>query len=117
MMKRHIGYYRVSTQAQGIDGNGMTSQREIVRRYVEGQNGTLEREFSEVESGRKTDEERPQLAAALDFCKRNKATLVIAKLDRLARNAEFLLRLQNSGVDFVAVMRRRQTVLRWGFWL
>lgn len=102
MMKRHIGYYRVSTQAQGIDGNGMTSQREIVRRYVEGQKGTLEREFSEVESGRKTDEERPQLAAALDFCKRNKATLVIAKLDRLARNAEFLLRLQNSGVDFVA---------------
>jgi DNA invertase Pin-like site-specific DNA recombinase len=62
----------------------------------------LEREFSEVESGRKTDEERPQLAAALDYCKRNKATLVIAKLDRLARNAEFLLRLQNSGVDFTA---------------
>ena len=58
-------------------------------------------EFSEVESGRKTDEERPQLAAALDFCKRNKGTLVIAKLDRLARNAEFLLRLQNSGVEFV----------------
>ena len=79
----------------------MTSQRDIVRRYVEGQKGTLEREFSEVESGRKTDGERPQLAAALEFCKRNKGTLVIAKLDRLARNAEFLLRLQNSGVDFV----------------
>ena len=61
----------------------------------------MEREFSEVESGRKTDEERPQLAAALDYCKRNKATLVIAKLDRLARNAEFLLRLQNSGAEFV----------------
>src|SRR6266702_2646282 len=101
MIKRYIGYFRVSTKTQRIDGNGMTSQREIARRFVDGQKGDLEREFSEVESGRKTDEERPQLAAALEFCKRNKATLVIAKLDRLARNAEFLLRLQNSGVDFV----------------
>src|SRR5437870_2864020 len=101
MIKRYIGYFRVSTKTQGIDGNGMTSQREIVRRFVDGQNGVLEKEFSEVESGRKTDEERPQLAAALDFCKKNKAICVIAKLDRLARNAEFLLRLQNSGVDFV----------------
>jgi DNA invertase Pin-like site-specific DNA recombinase len=84
-----------------MDGNGMSSQKEIVRRFVDGQKGVLEKEFSEVESGRKTDEERPQLAAALDYCKRNKATLVIAKLDRLARNAEFLLRLQNSGADFL----------------
>jgi DNA invertase Pin-like site-specific DNA recombinase len=59
-------------------------------------------EFSEVESGRKTDTERPQLAAALEYAKKTKATLVIAKLDRLGRNAEFLLSLQNSGVDFVA---------------
>ena len=101
MIKRYIGYFRVSTKAQGIDGNGMESQRLTVRRFAEGQNGVLEREFSEVESGRKTDDERPQLAAALDYCKRNKATLVIAKLDRLARNAEFLLRLQNSGAEFV----------------
>src|ERR1035437_10192306 len=101
MIKNYIGYYRVSTDKQGLDGNGMSSQREIVRRFAESQNGKLEREFSEVESGRKTDEERPQLAAALDYCKRNKATLVIAKLDRLARNAEFLLSLQNSGADFV----------------
>jgi len=79
----------------------MSSQREIVRRFVESQNGVLEMEFSEVESGKYSDSDRPQLAAALDYCKRNKATLVIAKLDRLARNAEFLLRLQNSGVDFV----------------
>ena len=104
MMKRHtrhIGYFRVSRDSQGIDGNGMSSQREIVRRFVAGQNGILEMEFSEVESGKYSDTDRPQLAAALDYCKRNKATLVIAKLDRLARNAEFLLRLQNSGVDFV----------------
>lgn len=104
MMKRHIrhiGYFRVSTDKQGLAGNGMDSQRQIVRRFVESQNGILEMEFSEVESGRYSDSDRPQLAAALDYCKRNKATLVIAKLDRLARNAEFLLRLQNSGVDFV----------------
>src|SRR6266478_2529799 len=101
MMKRYIGYYRVSTDKQGLDGNGMTAQRDIVRRFVEGQEGELEMEFSEVESGRKTDDERPQLAAALVYAKKNKATVIIAKLDRLARNAEFLLRLQNSGVDFV----------------
>ena len=101
MIKRYIGYFRVSTKTQGIDGNGMTSQREIVRRFVDGQKGVLEREFNEVESGKWTDDERPQLATALDYAKKNKATLVIAKLDRLARNAEFLLRLQNSGVDFV----------------
>jgi DNA invertase Pin-like site-specific DNA recombinase len=98
MIKRYIGYYRVSTDKQEY---GMSSQREIVRRFVDGQKGTVEQEFSEVESGRKTDEERPQLAAALEYAKRNKATVIIAKLDRLARNAEFLLRLQNSGVDFV----------------
>jgi DNA invertase Pin-like site-specific DNA recombinase len=101
MMKKYIGYYRVSTDKQGLDGNGMTAQRETVRRFVDGQRGALEREFSEVESGRKTDEERPQLAAALDYAKKAKATLVIAKLDRLARNAEFLLSLQNSNADFI----------------
>ena len=85
-----------------MEGYGMTAQREIVRRFVESQNGILEIEFCEVESGKLTSEERPQLAAALDYCRRNKGvTCVISKLDRLARNAEFLLRLQNSGVDFV----------------
>jgi DNA invertase Pin-like site-specific DNA recombinase len=98
-MKTYIGYFRVSTDKQGLDGNGMTAQREIVRRFVENQNGVLETAFSEVESGARND--RPQLAAALDYCKRSKSVLVIAKLDRLGRNAEFLLRLQNSGVDFV----------------
>jgi len=101
MIKKYIGYYRVSTQQQGLTGNGMSSQQVTVRRFVENQNGKLEREFSEVESGRKTDGERPQLAAALDYAKKAKGIVVIAKLDRLARNAEFLLRLQNSGVDFV----------------
>jgi DNA invertase Pin-like site-specific DNA recombinase len=94
----YAGYFRVSTGKQEY---GLDSQRAIVRRFVETQNGILEKEFSEVESGKYSDSDRPQLAAALDYCKRNKATLVIAKLDRLARNAEFLLRLQNASVDFV----------------
>jgi DNA invertase Pin-like site-specific DNA recombinase len=101
VLKKFIGYYRVSTKQQGLDGNGMAAQREIVRRFTEGQRGVLEKEFNEVESGKWTDGERPQLAAALDCAKKIKGVLVIAKLDRLARNAEFLLRLQNSGVDFV----------------
>jgi DNA invertase Pin-like site-specific DNA recombinase len=102
MIKKFIGYYRVSTKMQGIDGNGMSSQRDIVRRFVESQNGVLEKEFSEVESGKWTDDERPQLAAALEYAKKINGTVAIAKLDRLGRNAEFLLRLQNSGADFVA---------------
>ena len=102
MNKKFVGYYRVSTNQQGLTGNGMTAQREVVRRFVENQNGVLEMEFSEVESGKFTDSKRPQLAAALEYAKRSKSILVIAKLDRLARNAEFLLRLQNSGADFVA---------------
>ena len=102
MIKKYIALFRVSTDKQGVDGYGMDSQRQIVRRFVESQNGILEKEFSEVVSGRKTCSERPQLAAALDYAKKIKATLVIAKLDRLGRNAEFLLSLQNSGVDFVA---------------
>lgn len=102
MTKKYIGYYRVSTKMQGIDGNGMTAQRAIVHRFVESQNGNLEMEFSEVESGKWTDDERPQLAAALEYAKRVNGVVAIAKLDRLGRNAEFLLRLQNSGVDFVA---------------
>lgn len=79
----------------------MTSQGEIVRRYVSSQNGQIVGEFCEIESGGKTSEERPQLSAALALCKKTKSTLVVAKLDRLSRNAEFLLRLQNSDVDFV----------------
>ena len=95
----YIAYFRVSTRHQGHDGNGMNAQRDAVARFVLSQKGQVLHEFSEVESGGLND--RPQLNAALDECKRSKATLVVAKLDRLSRNAEFLLRLQNSGVNFV----------------
>ena len=79
----------------------MASQTETVRRYVQGQQGEVVGEFLEVESGGKTDTGRPQLAEALALAKKCKGVLVVAKLDRLSRNAEFLLRLQNAGVDFV----------------
>jgi DNA invertase Pin-like site-specific DNA recombinase len=98
-MKTFIGYYRVSTDKQGMDGNGMAGQREVVSRFVSAQTGNLIAEFSEVESGKIND--RPELEKALALVKKHKATLVIAKLDRLSRNAAFLLTLQNSGCDFV----------------
>lgn len=100
-MKRFVTYCRVSTNHQGSNGLGMASQTETVRRYVQGQQGEVVGEFLEVESGGKTDAGRPQLAEALALAKKSKGVLVVAKLDRLSRNAEFLLRLQNAGVDFV----------------
>jgi DNA invertase Pin-like site-specific DNA recombinase len=94
-----IAYYRVSTTRQGQSGLGLDAQRAAVASFMVGR-GDLSAEFVEVESGRKND--RPQLAAALDLCRRQRATLVIAKLDRLARDAHFLLGLQKAGVEFVA---------------
>ena len=95
-----VAYYRVSTARQGQSGLGLDAQRTAVASYVAGR-GELSAEFTEVESGRKND--RPQLAAALDLCRRRRAVLVIAKLDRLARNVAFVARLMESGVEFVAV--------------
>lgn len=87
---RFVAYFRVSTDKQGRSGLGLAAQREAVARYVAGQDGgRLLADFEEVESGKRND--RPQLAAALAACRAHRATLVIAKLDRLARNARFLL--------------------------
>ncbi len=99
-MKRFTAYYRVSTAKQGRSGLGLAAQRETVLGYVGGADN-LTAEFTEVESGRKSD--RPQLAAALRHCRATGAVLVVAKLDRLARDVAFLSNLMNSGVEFVAV--------------
>lgn len=96
---RYVAYYRVSTERQGRSG-GLDAQRQAVADYLNGGTWQLLDEFTEVESGKRND--RPQLAAALEACRRQKATLVIAKLDRLARNVAFISGLMESKVDFVA---------------
>jgi DNA invertase Pin-like site-specific DNA recombinase len=95
-----VAYYRVSTDRQGESGLGLEAQRAAVARFTH--SASLLSEFQEIESG-KRHTNRPQLAAALDQCRRHKATLVIARLDRLARNVHFISGLMESGVDFVAV--------------
>lgn len=94
----YVTYYRVSTQRQGQSGLGLEAQRSAVQAFLAGKE--IIAEFTEIESGRKTD--RPQLAAALALAKKQKATLVIAKLDRLARNVHFISGLLESNVQFVA---------------
>jgi DNA invertase Pin-like site-specific DNA recombinase len=100
MTLKFVAYYRVSTAKQGINGLGMDAQRDAVSNYLKGRNGTLFAEFAEVESGRRNQRQEMQKAIAL--CRKEGATLLIAKLDRLARNAAFLLSLRDSGVDFIA---------------
>lgn len=94
----HVAYYRVSTKQQGQSGLGLEAQRTQVMGFI-GTQAQLVNEFIEVESGKHNS--RPQLLAALAFAKQNKARLVIAKLDRLSRNAGFIFALKDSGVDFV----------------
>jgi DNA invertase Pin-like site-specific DNA recombinase len=103
--KRFVAYYRVSTMRQGQSGLGLEAQRESVSRFIEQQNGELIQEFTEVETGKGKNalSKRPELAAALETCKRHRAELVIAKLDRLARNVHFISGLMETGIEFVAV--------------
>jgi DNA invertase Pin-like site-specific DNA recombinase len=96
-----ISYLRVSTKRQGRSGLGLEAQRNSVDEYLNGGNWALVKEFVEVESGKRSG--RPMLADALKTCRAYGANLVIAKLDRLSRDAHFLLGLEKAGVDFVAV--------------
>lgn len=95
-----ISYLRVSTARQGASGLGLEAQRAAVSSFASAGSHTLMTEYVEVESGSKNA--RPQLAAALAACKLHRATLVIAKLDRLARNVAFIANLMDGGVEFVA---------------
>lgn len=93
----YVSYLRVSTQRQGTSGLGLQAQQEIIQKYL---NGCLPvAEFIEVESGRKTD--RPKLHEALELCKKKKATLIVAKMDRLSRNVAFTSQLLDSGIEIV----------------
>jgi DNA invertase Pin-like site-specific DNA recombinase len=103
MNTKFVSYTRVSTQQQGRSGLGLEAQREAVARHVDGR-GVIVGEFVEVETGKGANalERRPQLKAALDLCRVKGAILVIAKLDRLARNVHFVSGLIESRVEFVA---------------
>lgn len=96
---RFVAYYRVSTDRQGKSGLGLEAQQAAVQEHCAATGGTVVASFKEVESGRKSD--RPELENALAACKVHRATLLVAKLDRLARNAHFLLGLKEAGIEFV----------------
>lgn len=100
-MKTAIAYYRVSTDQQGKSGLGLEAQQEAVRQFAEREGYQVTAHYTEVESGNKT--KRPQLLAALDQCRKKRATLIIAKLDRLGRNVAFIANLMESRVQFKAV--------------
>src|SRR5262245_2651519 len=100
-MQRYVSYLRVSTREQGGNGLGIEAQRQAVKAFLQTNASELTREFVEVESGGRSD--RPELHSALALCRRLKATLIVAKLDRLSRNVAFLSQLMESGVDFKAL--------------
>lgn len=97
-MKKYIAYYRVSTQRQGNSGLGLEAQRNTVVAFI-GDNMLLT-EFTEIESGK--NNKRPKLQEAIKKAAEEKATLIIAKLDRLSRNVGFIFSLKDAGVDFIA---------------
>ncbi len=97
---RFVSYARVSTDKQGRSGLGLEAQEAAIQSHLRATAGTLVASFVEVESGKRAD--RPELAKAVAHAKLTGATLLIAKLDRLSRDAHFLLSLSKSGVEFVA---------------
>lgn len=100
MAANYVCYYRVSTKRQGESGLGLEAQQASCQRFVEGR-GEILKEFTEVESG--TKNKRPVLDKALEYAAASGAVLLVARLDRLSRNAYFLMKLKNSGVNFVCV--------------
>jgi DNA invertase Pin-like site-specific DNA recombinase len=99
MAGQFVAYYHVSTDRQGRSGLGLEAQQASVRGYLS--DAAPIAEFTEIETGKRND--RPELKQALALCRKRKARLVIAKLDRLSRNLAFIATLMDSGVEFVAV--------------
>lgn len=99
MEEKLVAYYRVSTKRQGESGLGLDAQREAVNNYACSDKKYIVAEYTEIETGKNSN--RPELRKAIEYSKRHKATLVIAKLDRLARNVSFTAALMESGVSFV----------------
>jgi DNA invertase Pin-like site-specific DNA recombinase len=107
-MVKYIAYYRVSTKAQGQSGLGLEAQQALVAPYAD----DILHAFTEVESGKNDD--RPQLAAALELCRELGASILIAKIDRLSRDAAFLLTLRKAGVDIIAADMPNAGTLEFG---
>ena len=108
---KYVVYRRVSTTAQGISGLGLDAQTESCDRFIKTNGGIVIKEFIEIESGKRTDKGRPELAKAIALCKQGGYTLLVAKLCRLARNLHFITTLQRSGVPFCAVDNPHATPL------
>lgn len=107
-MNKYVAYYRVSTERQGQSGLGLEAQQTAVKQYADG----IIHSFTEIESGKHDD--RPQLQAAIAMCKATGAALLIAKIDRLSRQAAFLLTLRDSGVQIVAADMPHAGTLEFG---
>lgn len=107
-MTKYVAYFRVSTERQGQSGLGLEAQQAAVKQYAD----SITHSFTEIESGKNDD--RPQLAAAIMLCKRTGAALLIAKIDRLSRQAAFLLTLRDSGVQIVAADMPHAGTLEFG---
>jgi DNA invertase Pin-like site-specific DNA recombinase len=101
-MKKYIAYYRVSRKEQGVSGLGLSAQRTSVTAYANSQEGIIIEEYTEVETGT-NKRERIQIHNAIARAKHEGAVLIIAKLDRLARNVSFVSSLMDAGIEFVAV--------------
>ena len=99
--KNFVSYIRVSTKRQGQSGLGLDAQRQTVADYAQREGAVVLQEYVEVESGKNSD--RARLAEALEHCRAARATLVVAKLDRLSRNVAFLSRLMDSQQEFIAI--------------
>lgn len=98
---KFVAYYRVSTKRQGASGLGLEAQRQVVQQHLNGGDWDLVAEFTEMESGKRSDRRRPELKKALAQCKADKATLIVAKVDRLTRNLSFLTRLLEADVKML----------------
>lgn len=101
-MKKFIAYYRVSRKEQGISGLGLSAQKSSVEKYVTSQDGIILKDFTEIETGT-NKRERVEIHKAIQLAKNEGAVLIIAKLDRLARNVSFVSSLMDAGIEFLAV--------------
>jgi DNA invertase Pin-like site-specific DNA recombinase len=107
-MTKYVAYFRVSTTKQGQSGLGLEAQQEAVQQYAD----SIIHSFTEIESGK--NDSRIQLAAAIELCRTSGASLLIAKLDRLSRDAAFLMTIRKSGVDIVAADMPNASTLEFG---